>query len=219
MHAAAVSVLLAVSLAGARVMTGSARSTPERRRRRLRLSASHPRRLRSQTHRRRQAGGRRRSASPASPGICVLRRPHRRGTARKVSASWRPGCPVPLEDLRLLPVTHVGFDGRPRAGELVVHVSVAEDIIGVFHALVDAGFPIEQVDSSTRSARTTTGPWPPTTRRRSTVARPRVRAGGPSTYGKAIDINPVQNPYVMRSGAVLPPSGSPFTERNQTPVG
>ncbi|MGZ8629265.1 MAG: M15 family metallopeptidase, partial [Actinomycetota bacterium] len=34
-------------------------------------------------------------------------------TARWMTgSSWRPGCPVPLERLRLVRLTYVGFDGR-----------------------------------------------------------------------------------------------------------
>ena len=33
-------------------------------------------------------------------------------------------------------------------------------------------------------------------------------------YGTAIDINPVQNPYVSRGGTVLPPSGRPWADRS-----
>jgi hypothetical protein len=32
-------------------------------------------------------------------------------------------------------------------------------------------------------------------------------------YGRAIDINPVQNPYVTGSGTVLPPAGRPWADR------
>src|SRR3954467_5605767 len=39
----------------------------------------------------------------------------------RMRASWRAGCPVPLRDLRLLTVTHVGFDGLVHRGELVVN--------------------------------------------------------------------------------------------------
>jgi D-alanyl-D-alanine carboxypeptidase-like protein len=35
------------------------------------------------------------------------------------------------------------------------------------------------------------------------------------SYGWAIDVNPVQNPYVDSGGAVLPPEGSPFLDRSQ----
>ena len=141
-------------------------------------------------------------------------------TARRMSASWRPGCPVPLEDLRLLSVTHVGFDGQPRAGELVVHAGVADDIMGVFRALFDARFPIEQVrlvdefgaDDDRSMAANNTSAF--NCRQATGSSRWSEHA-----YGKAIDINPVQNPYVTRSGAVLPPSGSPFVDRNPASQG
>jgi hypothetical protein len=29
------------------------------------------------------------------------------------------------------------------------------------------------------------------------------------SYGRAIDVNPVQNPYISRGGTVLPPNGAP----------
>lgn len=136
-------------------------------------------------------------------------------TARRMSASWRPGCPVPLADLRLLSVTHIGFDGQPRAGELVVHAAVANDIVGVFRALFDARFPIEQMrlvddfggDDDQSMAANNTSAF--NCRRATGSGRWSEHA-----YGKAIDINPVQNPYVTRSGSVLPPAGSAFVHRD-----
>lgn len=38
-------------------------------------------------------------------------------------------------------------------------------------------------------------------------------------YGRAVDINPVQNPYVTRSGAVLPPAGDAHTRRDPATPG
>ncbi len=35
---------------------------------------------------------------------------------RMTGVSWRPGCPVPLRDLRVVRATHHGFDGRDHAG-------------------------------------------------------------------------------------------------------
>ncbi len=40
---------------------------------------------------------------------------------RMAGVSWRKGCPVPLRDLRLLTMTHWGFDRRVRTGRLIVH--------------------------------------------------------------------------------------------------
>jgi hypothetical protein len=137
------------------------------------------------------------------------------GTAARMTASWRPGCPVPLSDLRLVTITHWGFDGRPHPGELVVHADHAERIRDVFAALFEARFPIEQVrlvdefgadDDRSMAANNTS-------------AFNCRRAWGSSrwsehAYGRAVDINPVQNPYRTGSGAVLPPAGREFLRRD-----
>lgn len=142
------------------------------------------------------------------------------GTAARMTASWRPGCPVSLKDLRLVTVTHWGFDGRPHQGELVVHADHAEGIRDVFAALFEAGFPIEQVrlvdefaadDDRSMAANNTSG-----------FNCRRARGSGrwsEHAYGRAIDINPVQNPYLTPSGAVLPPAGRAFLERAGTTQG
>ena len=59
-----------------------------------------------------------------------------------MATSWRPGCPVPLEDLRYLTVSYVGFDGQVSDGELVVAVDVAEPVVAVFARLFELRYPI-----------------------------------------------------------------------------
>ena len=59
--------------------------------------------------------------------------------------SWRPGCPVGLDDLRLLTVSYWGFDGQPHAGNLVAHRDHAAPCWRVFHNLFDQHFPIERI--------------------------------------------------------------------------
>ena len=137
-----------------------------------------------------------------------------------MSSSWRAGCPVELPDLRLLTVTHVGFDGQVRNGEVVVHATVADDIVKVFRALFEARFPIEQV----RLVDEFGGDDDRSMAANNTSAFNCRRATGSSrwsehAFGKAIDINPVQNPYVTRSGAVLPPAGGPFVDRDPATPG
>jgi hypothetical protein len=34
-------------------------------------------------------------------------------------------------------------------------------------------------------------------------------------YGRAIDVNPIENPYVTSSGHVSPPAGRPFADRSR----
>jgi hypothetical protein len=138
----------------------------------------------------------------------------------RLSASWRPGCPVAPADLRLLSIPYVGFDGATHVGELVVHHEVADDIVDVFARLYTAGFPIERMelvdvyggddDQSTRANNTS-----------AFNCRP-ITGGGrwsEHAYGAAIDINPVQNPYVYRDGTVLDPNAAPYLDRRRTDPG
>jgi hypothetical protein len=134
-----------------------------------------------------------------------------------MSSSWRAGCPVPLADLRLLELTYWGLDDATNTGEIVVHEDVAEDVVRVFESLFTARFPIRRMrlvdeyggdDVRSMEANNTSG----FNCRRST--------GDPSVwsehaYGRAIDINPVQNPYVSSSGAVEPDAGEAFTDRSR----
>ena len=53
--------------------------------------------------------------------ISIIRKP-----LRKKMVSWRAGCPVHITKLRLVTVTHWGFDGKPRTGKLVVHGEVVK---------------------------------------------------------------------------------------------
>jgi D-alanyl-D-alanine carboxypeptidase len=117
------------------------------------------------------------------------------------------GCPVPLSQLRLLTVRYVGFDDRSHWGALVVNAHVAPGLGKVFAQLYAMRFPIRhmqfgdtygglkniprdgdftasfecrQASSSpcTKTANGTTGSW------------------SEHAYGEAIDLNPVENPYV-----------------------
>ena len=131
-----------------------------------------------------------------------------------MTASWRPGCPVPLRDLRLVRITHWGFDGQPRSGELVVHATHAERIRRVFAELFAARFPIEQV----RLVDEFGGDDDRSMAANNTSAFNCRRAFGSTrwsqhAYGRAIDVNPLRNPYVTRGG-VYPPAGREFVGRD-----
>lgn len=135
----------------------------------------------------------------------------------RMSASWRPGCPVPLEDLRYVTVTHHGFEGQVSQGELVVHADVADGIVEVFRALFAAGYPIRSMrlvddfgadDDASMAADNTS------------AFNCRAITGGTAwsehAYGRAIDVNPVENPYVI-GRHVAPPAGRAFASRTPAP--
>jgi hypothetical protein len=124
--------------------------------------------------------------------------------------SHGPGCPMRWGDLRYLQMTYVGFDDKTHTGEMVVHASHAEAVTEVFEELYDARWPIRQMrlvddyggdDDRSMAANNTSGY---NCRR---VAR--TDSWSAHAYGAAIDVNPVQNPYVTGS-SIAPPAGSRF---------
>jgi hypothetical protein len=112
--------------------------------------------------------------------------------------SWRPGCPVPIESLRLMTLDYWGYDGIEHRGELVVHSDHAEQIVDVFRALFDARFPIERMqlvdvyggDDFASTVDNNTAAF----NCRSVVGRP--GSWSEHAYGRAIDVNPLVNPYL-----------------------
>jgi hypothetical protein len=122
------------------------------------------------------------------------------------SNDWHRGCPVPLSGLRVLTVTHWGFDHHRHTGQLVVNASAAHPLANVFRRLYELRFPIHHM-----RLRYAYGP-PGTPRPRDgdftasfecRQAVPSPCTGGTGTgswsmhaYGLAVDINPVENPYV-----------------------
>ena len=158
------------------------------------------------------------TGSPAAPGrfegaISPLSAAQRE---RMTGVSWHPGCPVALRDLRLLTVSHWGFDGRERVGRLVVHASAAPALLSVFRRLYAARFPIRRMvpvdayrgsdfrsieadNTSAFNCRHATG----------------SNSWSEHAYGRAVDVNPIENPYV-EGGRVYHQASRPFVAR--TPV-
>src|SRR3990170_2165594 len=151
-----------------------------------------------------------RGASPFSASVSRIG-PSVRATMTGVS--WRPGCPVSLRDLRLVTARHWGFDGQLRTGRVVVHRDVAADIVSVLRRLYDARFPIRRmvlVDrygaSDFRSIEAD-----------NTSAFNCRHVEGTSrwsehAYGRAIDVNPIENPYVS-GGRTSHRASVPYVDR------
>lgn len=131
----------------------------------------------------------------------------------RMGRTWSPACPVGLGDLRYLTVSFRGFDGRPHTGELVVAATVAEQVVAVFRALYEAGFPVEQMRLPTSEDLHA----PPTGDGNNTAAYVCRAARGQTrwsqhAYGTAVDINPFQNPQARRD-LVLPELASAYVDR------
>lgn len=118
--------------------------------------------------------------------------------------SWKKSCPVGLENLRYIKIKHWNFKGNTSMGELIVHKKVAQSIVHIFEALYKIKYPIKQMrlvsdfqandwqsieadNTSALNCRTTTG---------------NTKKWSKHAYGKALDINPIENPYVSRRGYI-----------------
>jgi len=128
--------------------------------------------------------------------------------------SWRKGCPVVLKDLRYLRIQHINFNGNKVMGELIVHKDVSHEVTEIFESLYKMGYPIykmklvsdykgndwQSIESGNTSAfncRNATG----------------SKKWSKHSYGKAIDINPIENPYIARSGRISHKASETYRKR------
>ncbi len=126
---------------------------------------------------------------------------------------------MPLEDLRLVRVSYWNFEGAVAAGPLVLHERVASDVLWVFKRLFRARFPIEEIKLAAKDRPMTPEDYWDKSRRSVTASFNCRPATGSTTlsqhsYGWAIDINPLQNPYVRNDGSVLRHIAKPFRNRS-----
>jgi D-alanyl-D-alanine carboxypeptidase-like protein len=134
------------------------------------------------------------------------------------------GAPVDCSRLRLVKFVYHGFDGKPHAdGEIVVMDAAADHVRQIFEALHQRGFPLQRAklmneydgddDASMEDDNTS-----------SFNVRPVAGSSSISVhaYGLAIDLNPVQNPFLQRSGgklAVSPRGGRAYVDRSNVRPG
>ncbi|GAA3787668.1 M15 family metallopeptidase [Sphaerisporangium flaviroseum] len=135
-------------------------------------------------------------------------------TAGQLKHSWRPGCPVSPESLRKVTMTYWGFDKKPHTGELIVNRAVTGDVTAVFRQLYDWRFPIarmEPIDVYKGSD------FDSIEADNTSAFNCRRTTGGSSwskhSYGRAIDIDPRENPWVEPDGSVAHENAKRFAER------
>jgi len=152
-------------------------------------------------------------AQLAVPGLdnrqCALVRQH----------VLQPGAPVDCTQLQVVRFSYVDFDKvRHDDGEIMVMAAVAAQVKALFDELLKRGFPLAQArlmehyqgnDDASMADNNTS------------AFNDRPITGGKAislhAYGLAIDINPLQNPYVRRDaqGRLIysPPAGQAFGVR------
>jgi D-alanyl-D-alanine carboxypeptidase len=159
------------------------------------------------------------AAAPAAWGAPSFRatiEPIDRELRREMTGvSWHRGCPVHIRDLRVIRLTRWNYKGKVRPGKLVVHKREARPVKRVMRKLFEARFPFRRMalidryggsDDRSMNANNTS------------AFNCRYVAGtsrwSQHAYGRAIDINPVQNPYVS-NGVASPDRGQRWVDRSR----
>jgi hypothetical protein len=141
----------------------------------------------------------------------------------KAGGFWHQGCPTRLSDLRLLTVSHWDFDGKRQTGQLVVNRAAAGPLARAFGKLYGLRFPIRHLRLADmygpKRDRPKDGDVTGSFECRQAVPSPCTGGRGTGSwsmhaYGLAVDINPVENPYVG-CGQSRDPAAKPYFNRSR----
>ena len=134
--------------------------------------------------------------------------------------SFKHNCSINRDELRYLHLLHYTIDGSIKLGEMICHKDVAKDLINIFRQLYEAKYPIERmqlIDDYNADDITSMN------HNNTTCFNYRAVAGSKKlsnhSMGKAVDINPLYNPYVKRradgSYKISPETGRKYADRSR----
>ena len=116
---------------------------------------------------------------------------------------------------------YLGFDGAITRGNLVVNEDVVDTVIAIFADLLEMRYPIERMQTVDHYP----GAEDELSMRDNNTSAFNCRALPGSTnwsqhaYGRAIDINPLVNPYIDTAGNLEPATGGPYLDRTRDDLG
>lgn len=117
--------------------------------------------------------------------------------------SWHKGCPVALKDLRYLRIKHKDFRGRDKMGEMIVHKTRSKEVRAIFRELYNMSYPIKNMRLVSDYGGSD---WKSIESDNTSAFNCRAVTGGKRwsnhSYGKAIDLNPIENPYIRTNGHI-----------------
>ncbi len=141
--------------------------------------------------------------------------------AAELGETWRPGCPVGPESLRRLEIDYVGADGKIHRGALVVHRDVVDDVIAVFADLRRMRYPIAKMQTVDHYPGAQDELSMEDNNTSAFNCRPLPGGSGWSlhAYGRAVDVNPLVNPYLDRGGDLQPTTARQYLDRDRPVAG
>ncbi|MCU0297618.1 MAG: M15 family metallopeptidase [Candidatus Nanopelagicales bacterium] len=137
---------------------------------------------------------------PPQADARIRRIPDAQWEAMRSAGVVRPGCPARRADLRRVEVNFRSWKGGVKRGSLVVNRDVAEDVAAIFSDIFDARFPIRSMrpieefggDDNASMAADNTSAY---NCRQASQANS-AAADSPHANGRAVDINPRENPWL-----------------------
>ena len=140
-------------------------------------------------------------------------------TAADLGATWRPECPVTPASLRRVELDYLGFDGGTHRGQLVVNEDVVDDVVAIFDDLERLRYPIEKM----RTVENYPGAQDELSMRDNNTSAFNCRALGDGwslhAYGRAVDVNPLVNPYIDADGNLEPQTAARYLDRSRDDLG
>ena len=142
-------------------------------------------------------------------------------TAAELGATWHPDCPVMPEQLRRVELDYVGFDGQTHRGALVVNEDVVADVIAIFEELERQHYPIAKMQTVEHYPKADDELSMEDNNTSAFNCRPMPSGTGWSlhAYGRAVDVNPLINPYITKSGDLQPKTAAAYLDRSRTDPG
>lgn len=136
-----------------------------------------------------------------------------------MGSSFHPHTPFGMEELAYLTLTHVNFEGERTEGHMIVAAAIAEEVLDIFRDIYAAQFPIARIrlidyynalDYYSMADNNSVGFNFRTIAGTNVISR--------HGLGMAIDINPIQNPYI-RGNTIWPAAGVDYVDRTNVRPG
>ncbi|MGV0718610.1 M15 family metallopeptidase [Mycolicibacterium sp. XJ662] len=142
-------------------------------------------------------------------------------TAAELGPSWRPDCPLAPERLRRVEIDHIGFDDQIHRGELIVHEDLVAEVVEIFEELYRLHYPIEKMHTVERYPNADDELSMRDNNTSAFNCRDIPGSGQWSwhAYGRAIDLNPLINPYIDSAGDFQPDNAEVYLDRNRIDPG
>ena len=147
--------------------------------------------------------------------VAVLDAKVEKTTSADVAKTYRKGCPVGPSKLRTVHLNYYGRDKKMHRGVMIIRTDLTQEIIRGFGSALTHRYPVAKMknpneyggnDPKQMKANNTSG-----FNCRKVVGNPYAQS--PHSYGIALDVNTVQNPYRDAKGKWWPSNGKSYIKR------